>query len=439
MQVVGMFPIDYAYYLPHRLAFLSDILNKMYFAFWQLICIHIAVVQIASVHVYWDKSLDEISPFLNTSLIYVFTFYIVNYFQGRCKTHAELIDYLNANFKSRSAPGISYVTLEPAYRAANKFTHVWLICCTFGTLHWAFAPLLTGTRALPLQSWYPFNALESPQYEIIYMCQFLGQILVGIGYGIVGGMLMSKITLVNGQYDMLFCSLKNLQCTAMLLKGNRREELKKLQSEIDRSKDEVNEYYVSVEILENLSMMSHAGRMDIPKHCVKKEDTYLMEYGDELMEALRDCIKHHQMIVKFCTKLEHFYHFYNLGKFFQITFLVCLLAVTATTGQNSPMKMVTIAEYLSLATSELLLFCYYADMLTYQSTRLYEAIIRSPWYMCGGPVRRHMIIMLANSVKPFTMTAGKFFLLTVESFKSAMAASFSYYTLLTKFRSREDA
>uniref|UniRef100_A0A240SXW2 Uncharacterized protein n=1 Tax=Lutzomyia longipalpis TaxID=7200 RepID=A0A240SXW2_LUTLO len=211
MQVVGMYPIDYAKYLPRRLFFLSEILNRMYFGFWQLICIHIAVVQIASVYVNWGKSLDDISQYLNTSLIYVFTYYIILYFQGRCRTHAKLINYLNENFKSRSAPGITYVTLEPAYKAANKFTHIWLVCCTFGTLHWAFAPILTGTRVLPLNAWYPFDALASPQYEIIYICQFLGQILVGIGYGIVGGMLMSKITLLNGQYDMLFCQFKELR------------------------------------------------------------------------------------------------------------------------------------------------------------------------------------------------------------------------------------
>ncbi|XP_059611825.1 odorant receptor 83a [Phlebotomus argentipes] len=438
MQIVGMFPIDYTKCLPQRLAFLSVILNRMYFGFWQLICIHIAVIQIASVHVNWGKSLDDISPFLNTSLIYVFTYYIIVYFQGRYGTHAELIEYINGNFKSRSAPGITYVTLEPAYRAANRFTHVWIICCTFGTLHWAFAPILTGTRALPLHSWYPFNAL-SPQYEIIYICQVLGQVLVGIGYGNVGAMLMSKITLVNGQYDMLFCSLKNLQSTAMILRGNHKEQLKNLQRKIDRSRDEINEYYVSCEILENLPQISDTVTANIPSHTVRERDTYFMEYNNELVTALKECIKHHQMIIKFCHMLEHFYHFYNLGKFFQITFLVCLLAVTATTGQNSAMKMVTIAEYLSLATSELLLFCYYADMLTYQSTRLNEAIIRSPWYTCGGPIRRDLIIMLANSVKPFTLTAGKFFLLTVESFKSAMAASFSYYTLLTKFRTRGDA
>lgn len=73
-----------------------------------------------------------------------------------------------------------------------------------------------------------------------------------------------------------------------------------------------------------------------------------MEYNDELMMALRACIKHHQMINTFCNKLEDFYSAFNFGKFFQVTILICLLAVTATTGQNSIMKMITISKAITL-------------------------------------------------------------------------------------------
>ncbi|XP_055708520.1 odorant receptor 83a [Phlebotomus papatasi] len=423
MKIVGMFPIDYAKFLPQRLEFLSSVLNRMYFAFWQLISMHIAIVQIASVYVYWGESLDELSPYLNNSVIYLFTYFIITYFQFKYNSHAKLIAYINENFEMRSAQGLTYVTIEPAYKAAKRFTNIWVISCIFGTLHWAFSPILTGVRALPLQSWYPFDALKSPQYEILYACQCLGQINVAIGFGIVGAMLMSKITLVNVQYDMLFCSIKNLLYTAMILKGNRMKELKKLQDAIDWSKSEVNEYYVSKDILENLSDIPETKCSQVPHSKRKPEDTYLMEYNDELMMALRDCIKHHQMINIFCNKLEDFYNAFNFGKFFQVTILICLLA-----------NLLLSAEYLSLASSELLIFCHYASMITYQSTRLNEAIIRSPWYMCGGPVRRDMLIMLTNTVKPFVLTGGKFFQVTIDNFRTTMTASFSYYTLLTKFR-----
>lgn len=67
-----------------------------------------------------------------------------------------------------------------------------------------------------------------------------------------------------------------------------------------------------------------------------------------------------------------------------------------------------------------------------KSTRVGEALLRSPWHLCGGPFRRGILMILQNTLKPIVLTGGKFFVLDYMKVKGILAASFSYYTLLQK-------
>lgn len=55
-----------------------------------------------------------------------------------------------------------------------------------------------------------------------------------------------------------------------------------------------------------------------------------MEFNEELTDALRDCILHHQEILKFCIMLENFFHLFVLVKSIQITSQICSLAFVAS-------------------------------------------------------------------------------------------------------------
>lgn len=85
----------------------------------------------------------------------------------------------------------------------------------------------------------------------------------------------------------------------------------------------------------------------------------------------------------------------------------------------------------------------------YQSTRIGDAIFRSPWHLCGAKFRKDILIVMASASKPIALTGGKFFvldynkmlgvcytgniklLLLRKSFHFQIyKAAFSYFTLL---------
>lgn len=101
----------------------------------------------------------------------------------------------------------------------------------------------------------------------------------------------------------------------------------------------MNQYYYSYEqkedldndedlanILKEMKMKLTSNRLG-----GRSNDTFLLEYNDELAKALQDCIIHHQNIVKVCSMLEYFYNPVVLVKSLQVTLQICNLAYVATT------------------------------------------------------------------------------------------------------------
>lgn len=161
LKLLAMWPIDYKKILPSSLSFLSNILNGLYYIFWQFICLHLIVLHIVSLVLKWNEGLDEISDFIMTTLIYVFSYFITVYYQLRYKKHKELKDFLDQNFKSRSAKGLTFTTSEFSYLDALKKYKFWVFVCVFGTVHTSLYPILVRKKILPLECWYPFEVIVS--------------------------------------------------------------------------------------------------------------------------------------------------------------------------------------------------------------------------------------------------------------------------------------
>lgn len=68
-------------------------------------------------------------------------------------------------------------------------------------------------------------------------------------------------------------------------------------------------------------------------------------------------------------------------------------------------------SYLILTILDVFQLCYFGETLTQQSSHIGDALMRNAWYLCGGPFRRNVSIILAYCTQPLVMTGGKFFIL----------------------------
>lgn len=149
-----------------------------------------------------------------------------------------------------------------------------------------------------------------------------------MNYGLSSGIFMSMVIAICGQYDILYSSLKNIRYTAMIKNGGNRTELIKIQRALESNQLEINQYYNAIEFLEDLDDLKDDAKNQSLMLYNPKFD-YLLEYRDELSESLADCVRHHQMILKFCAMLENFYSAFVLVKLLEASFLICFLAYLA--------------------------------------------------------------------------------------------------------------
>ena len=104
----------------------------------------------------------------------------------------------------------------------------------------------------------------------------------------------------------------------------------KVQKKIDIQKQEINQFYISKEKIENLQEINDFKKEEniiCPKMTT---DTFLPDYSNALCDAIANCVKHHQMILEFSKLFEEFYYIYLLTKLFYAAFLICILAFTAS-------------------------------------------------------------------------------------------------------------
>lgn len=369
LKCLGMWPLNFKRFLPRSLHSLNFGLNAAFYLLMSGNLLQMAVLQIKTLVDAWNGSnMDDVSDFIISSIIYSAGFAMCLYFQVRYRANKRMVDHLNRTLVSRSSRGLTFVTVIPGYKWARKLSIWWSILCVLGTIHYGIYPLLVSKRILPVNIRYPFDTQESPTFEIMYFVQFFGQLQIGAIYSVYGNMWMSVIILICGQFDVLFCSVKNALWAAVIQRGepDALSYLKQLQSEEDLAlANTFSEYYLNVE--EKDSIPCGISNQYSPKKSASTRNT---GYDAEILQQLRKVVRLHQNILRLSAMLEEFFYPFLLGKLFVCSLLACFLAYLSSSGVTSPMKVVTLLEYLFLVFAELLLITYFPTILLHQVSEL---------------------------------------------------------------------
>lgn len=107
MKIGGHLPVDYTKYLPNSLAFLSNIINAFYFAFNSFLNLHICALYLVQFikYSYSEASVTQISDALMSTILHAYGFSAGLYMQLYHRDCVKIFEFMNENFKMRSAKG----------------------------------------------------------------------------------------------------------------------------------------------------------------------------------------------------------------------------------------------------------------------------------------------------------------------------------------------
>ncbi|XP_075167250.1 odorant receptor 83a [Haematobia irritans] len=438
MYWAAMYPLYLDRLLPRFVCGFGLILEWMFELFLYLVCIHIAVLYVCTIYLnFHSGDLELLVNCMIQTIIYVWTIVMKVYFRrGRSELLEELVESVNLEYRTRSAIGFTYVTMDQCLAMSNKWIKTYVYCCFVGTVFWLILPIAYGDRSLPLACWYPLDYKEPIIYETIYFLQSVGQIQVAAAFSASSGFHMVMAILMSGQYDVLFCSLKNILATVAVQMGTTKEDLIKLRNLQEFAEPEINEYYCSIEESCDVNTLGYSTEREETR---RRPSVASKDFKRSFRNSFKNCIEHHWYILDCLKNMEIFYNpiwFFKTGEVILLMCLVAFVSVKSTTANSSFMQALSLGQYLVLVAWELLIICYFGEMIYINSQRCGDAILRSPWYLQMREMKNDFLMFLMRSYRPFKLTAGKMYPLNVDRFRGVITTAFSFLTLLQKMDER---
>lgn len=226
LKILGMCHTDFRPFLSKSLEWLSPFINRLIFTTLAFFILHVDILFVVQLYqIFRTGSLNQITSLINMIIICSFSFFNIVFYQLHHHKYIEIVTLINEQFSRRSAYGVTCVTVEKTYFLLNRFVVFWTISCLCGTFQWVIFALVRGDHPLAVK--YPMiNQTQSPWYEIIFIMHIGCQYIIGGSFANAINVMFSVSVTICGQFDILFCSLKNLRNTAMLMDGTRLMELK---------------------------------------------------------------------------------------------------------------------------------------------------------------------------------------------------------------------
>lgn len=194
LKAAGMCYINFEENLPKKLEFMSVILNWAIFVFFSFVHLHLALLFF--LEMIKSSALEVITNAITMVIINLFAFFTLLYYKLNYKKYLRMVDFMNTNFLTRSAYGITFMTAERSYIVANRYTFWWTTMCLQGTLQWVIVPLFANKRTLPINLKYPMNELVRNFTEINWFDR-KEEIFLISGWSVLWNYLFSSYRLSN--------------------------------------------------------------------------------------------------------------------------------------------------------------------------------------------------------------------------------------------------
>nr|ARN17895.1 odorant receptor 23 [Cephus cinctus] len=136
-------------------------------------------------------------------------------------------------------------------------------------------------------------------------------------------------------------------------------------------------------------------------------------------QQLKQIVIKHRRVISLVANLQSAYSAILLPEVSGMTFVICLGSynVITTSAVTDSSKFLKFLFYILTLTFQLFSLCYIGECLITESTNLYNAFCNYEWYNVSPDHAKLLVMCLLRSQRPLTLTTGKFFTFSLESFR----------------------
>nr|CAI5845067.1 unnamed protein product [Callosobruchus analis] len=167
-------------------------------------------------------------------------------------------------------------------------------------------------------------------------------------------------------------------------------------------------------------------KLELPDNYRLFKDNLNPQFEAEIYAEIRRINFHLESLLSVCIGIEAIFSYTTLIQTMTSLVVLASCLFVGTLLPYTDPEFYSLVEYSLAILSQLLMICYFGNLITEVSLSYRYSLYECDWYSSSQRFKQAILIMMCRIEKPLYLTIGKFSPLTLNTFVSVVKASFSY-------------
>nr|UPN65208.1 odorant receptor 23 [Phthorimaea operculella] len=175
---------------------------------------------------------------------------------------------------------------------------------------------------------------------------------------------------------------------------------------------------------------------NLPDRAMEYSKAYGEDFETGLKSLFRDCLSHYQKICSITSLLQDLFGTAILVQFTIGGWILCMAAYKMISLNVLSIEFASMNLFIMCILTELFVYCYFGNELTYESARLADSLYACGWEgaeVAAGRRRwfaRALLLAGERARRPLSVAAGRLVPLSLQTFLKILKSSYTFYAVL---------
>nr|QHN69113.1 odorant receptor 26 [Sirex noctilio] len=152
--------------------------------------------------------------------------------------------------------------------------------------------------------------------------------------------------------------------------------------------------------------------------------------------GMNELVLKHLRLIRLAKNLDKAFNMLLLPQLFGISIILCLVGYNVIAYSRNTEQGINFLIYVLYALcmlSVLFGYCFVGECLIYESTSFGDALYNCEWYDIPSKQAKLFLVCMCQAQKPLELTAGRFYVFSLQKFTDVLKTSMAYLSVLRTF------